>query len=522
MAELFLRFNMIFKYLISGGTAALAHLALLYYFTDILGIWYLLSAVIAFILSFFVGFYLQKLWTFSDVKKDGTYRQLAGYLIVALINLVFNTALLYLLVDGLGIWYLLAQFIVSAILAVESWFVYKFFIFNKTMPGKNVLIVTGIYPPDYRGPATMLEALPKALNDNGYAVKVITYSDSPAQAGEKGIVYRVSRRQISPLMHLKYFLRLLILSGWADIFYATDVYSAGYFSYLVKKLTGKKYIIRFAGDSAWEKSAQAGWTSDGLDEFLRKTYGAKIEKLKVRRKKIMVEADALIAVSRYLGSVAEKIGVNRGKIKVIYNSVDFIVDSVSREQISGIREAYGSGVKIIVSAGKLNPWKGFGGLIESLPAVQRELENKVHLLILGDGEEMERLKNLARELKMEKYVHLLGAIKHEEIMRYFRAADLFVLNTNYEGMSHTLLEVMRANTPIVSTDIGGNLEVVESGKSGILVPYNNAAELSGAMIKILKNPELGKKFAQNASAKLPIFSWEAAVKKTIDLLRQTL
>jgi len=84
------------------------------------------------------------------------------------------------------------------------------------------------------------------------------------------------------------------------------------------------------------------------------------------------------------------------------------------------------------------------------------------------------------------------------------------------------LEVMRANTPIVSTDIGGNLEVVESGKSGILVPYNNAAELSGAMIKILKNPELGKKFAQNASAKLPIFSWEAAVKKTIDLLRQTL
>ncbi|MBI2459121.1 MAG: GtrA family protein, partial [Parcubacteria group bacterium] len=100
MLNLLLKYKRIVKYLMAGGLAALVDLSLLYILTDILGIWYLISASLAFIWSFFVSFFLQKFWTFSDRDQQKMYRQMAGYLSVALANLALNTALMYWLVDG--------------------------------------------------------------------------------------------------------------------------------------------------------------------------------------------------------------------------------------------------------------------------------------------------------------------------------------------------------------------------------------------------------------------------------------
>jgi hypothetical protein len=102
----------------------------------------------------------------------------------------------------------------------------------------RILIATGIYPPDIGGPATMLGALAKSLEDKGLEVKILTYSDAPKN---KEKVFMVKRGH-----YLKYFLKMFKLSRRADIVYVTDVYSVGYFAYIIKKLTGKKYIVRFA------------------------------------------------------------------------------------------------------------------------------------------------------------------------------------------------------------------------------------------------------------------------------------
>lgn len=511
------------RFVIAGGTAAFVDLVLLYFFTDILGIWYLISACLAFSIAFFVSFFLQKFWAFKDNGKEHIHKQMALYFIIALANLIFNACLMYIFVDIVKIWYLLAQIFASGLIAIESYLIYKFFIFNQISNGRKILIATGIYPPDYRGPATMLEALPKALEQNGFEVKIITYSGIPTSAEEKGKVFRILRDQPGPLRYAKYFFRTLILSCWADIIYVTDIYSVGYFAYLIKKMTGKKYIVRFAGDSAWETSVRSGWTSDYIDDFQRKNYGdtGKIEKLKARRKKIMAGADAVIAVSRFLSDIAQLIGTPKEIIKVIYNSVDFIKDNSRLEEVDEIRKKYGQNAKIIVSAGELNPWKGFDGLTKAMPRLLKELGD-VHTLVLGEGQEMENLKNLAQEMKVENNVHFLGKVNHGEIMKYFHAADLFVLNTNYEGLSHTLLEVMRAGAPIVSTRIGGNPETIDSGREGILIAYNNVKELEDAALKILKDPALAQTFVKNATAKLSLFSWSAAVKDTVELLSKTI
>lgn len=250
----FNKYIRIIKYLISGSAAAAIDLILLYFFTDRLGIWYLASAGLAFVISFFISFFLQKFWTFNDSGKQKMYRQMAIYFGVAVVNLSLNTFLMYALVDGLKVWYILAQVIASGLIAIESYLVYKIYIFHgrpgAAETGRRVLIATGIYSPDFRGPATMLEALPASLEKNNFAVKLITYSDIKATADERGKVYRILRRGPSVKRYLRYFFTMFRLALWSDVIYSTDTYSVGYFAYLIKRLVGKKYIIRFAGDSA--------------------------------------------------------------------------------------------------------------------------------------------------------------------------------------------------------------------------------------------------------------------------------
>ena len=519
-----LKYKQIIKYLITGGTAASADLVLLYILTDILGVWYLISASLAFAIAFFVSFFLQKFWTFRDGDKEIMYQQMGVYLAVALSNLALNAALMYALVDGFKVWYMLAQIMASGLIACESYFIYKLLIFNKNSKLENgkvkILIATGIYPPDFRGPATMLEALPSSLEQKNFLVKVITYSDIKSVAEERGKVYRILRQGSAVARHLKYFLVMFKLSLWAKVVYSTDIYSVGYFSYLIKKLTGKKYIIRFAGDSAWETAVRLGLTSDYIVDFQTKIYNRQVEKLKLRRQKIMVKADKVIAVSRFLAGLAETIGADKSRIKLIYNSIDFIDDNFAEAKIAELRGRYGEDGKIIISAGELNPWKGFDGIIRSMPEIEKNLENKVHLLILGQGQEMENLKKLFSKLNLSAKVHFLGRIEHKEIMNYFKAADLFILNSSYEGQSHVLLEAMKAGVPIIASNIEANQEVIEDNKCGILVSYNNSQAISQAAIKILNNKALAENFVSQAKEKLKIFNWDNTVKLTVEAIKE--
>jgi putative flippase GtrA len=118
------------RYFISGSTSTVVDLALLYVFTHWFGWWYLWSAIVAMLIAIFVSFSLQKFWTFNNHSLDTAHQQFFFYTIVALINLGVNTLLMYLMVDLLGVWYLLAQVIAAGLIAISSFFVYRHFIFK--------------------------------------------------------------------------------------------------------------------------------------------------------------------------------------------------------------------------------------------------------------------------------------------------------------------------------------------------------------------------------------------------------
>jgi len=121
--------KLVIRYIMAGCTGAFVNLASMYIFTDIIGTWYIASAIFAFLISLVVAFFLQKIWTFGDATfhPRHTLRQAALYTLSSVLFLGLNTALLYALVEFFGVWYLLAQFFSLGVVALGS------FLFNKSV-----------------------------------------------------------------------------------------------------------------------------------------------------------------------------------------------------------------------------------------------------------------------------------------------------------------------------------------------------------------------------------------------------
>ena len=121
------------RFLISGSTSTCVSLGTLYFCNSVLGMWYLAASVAGFFAGFVVSFTLHKFWTFRDHRVDraivGT--QLARYIGLVLFNLALNTILVYLLVEYTKLVPVLAQALAALLIACESFFAYRFIVFNR-------------------------------------------------------------------------------------------------------------------------------------------------------------------------------------------------------------------------------------------------------------------------------------------------------------------------------------------------------------------------------------------------------
>ena len=119
----FLHHHRLLHFLLVGGFSTVVNLSVSFVFTSLLGVWYIASATIAFVVAYAVNFTLQKLWTFQRSEKEGSGRQLLLHLTLQLCNLCLELGGMYLLVEYAGLWYLFAQVMVLAVIAVESFFI---------------------------------------------------------------------------------------------------------------------------------------------------------------------------------------------------------------------------------------------------------------------------------------------------------------------------------------------------------------------------------------------------------------
>lgn len=372
----------------------------------------------------------------------------------------------------------------------------------------KILITTGIFPPDIGGPATQMERLASDLSKGGFEVSVLTYG-TPGKKERPFSLFSVSRRWPVGIRQLMFGIKVFFLSVRADVIYTTDLYSPGFFSMLAGKFWRKKFVVRFAGDSAWETAFNRGLTQDDILKFQEKIYGGFVEKLKKRRAKILKSADKVVAVSSFMKNLAEKIGVDSAKIKVIYNAVDFYSRPSVKDEPA---------VPTLVYSGRLTPWKGIGALIRVVAKLKMHYPDII-FEIIGDGSEMNNLKLKVKSLELEDNIRFRGRVSEEESHKILASSTIFVLNSNYEGFSHAILNAMAVGIPVVTTPVGGNPELVENGKSGFLVPYNDEKEWEKAVLTLLEDRSLREKFVQNAAKTFEKFKWSELLAKTAEVLK---
>ncbi|MDD5072011.1 MAG: GtrA family protein [Patescibacteria group bacterium] len=439
------KYKLIVKYIISGGTAAVVDLGCLYIFTDVFGIWYVISASLAFVVAFLISFSLQKFWTFRDNGRKKIYRQISLYFIVGVVNLLFNAGGMYLLVDKFGIMYISAQIIMGILLGSGSFLIYNFIIFEKKRierkkyggEGLKILIATGIFPPDIGGPATYTKTLCEELPKLGCEVKVVTYGEAGIESNGSQ-VFKVSRKQNIIFRYFKYFWQVLGLAGRADIIYAHDLVSVGLPCALVKFLKPKtKLVVRLGGDFLWEKAYDNGWTDKPLSRYYEEQKNFSEKFFLYVYKFVLSKCDKIIFSTLWQKEIYEKY------LKVKPEKV-FVIDNIFPEFIPP-EKLFGGGRRILL-AGRLIKLKNFAKIFE---VVKRLPE--INLLVIGEGPEEENLKKLARKLKIENRLSFKKRLAWPELAEEIFGSFLVLAPSITEISPNLVLECLKLKKPVLVT-----------------------------------------------------------------------
>ena len=368
----------------------------------------------------------------------------------------------------------------------------------------KILIATGIYPPSIGGPATYSKLLFDELPSRGIEVKIVSYDDV--------------RKYPKGISHLIYFFKVFLAGIRKDAIYAMDPVSVGFPAMIASRLLGKRFVLKIVGDYAWEQGTQLHGISDTLDDFVKISHDGKVGHLEKIQKRVAKEADKIIVPSRYLKKIVSQWGVDENKITVIYNAFESSINEITKSEAKNNLNVESP---CVISIGRLVPWKGFRALIEIMRDLLNDFPN-LKLYIAGEGPDRKELSDLITKLNLEKSVSLLGALPKEKLFEYISASDLFVLNTNYEGFSHQLLEVLSLNRPIVTTSAGGNPELIVDGESGILIEYNDKKALIESIGKILKDHDYGKKLSDEGKKVVSSFSIDRMLNETESELKNML
>lgn len=222
-----------------------------------------------------------------------------------------------------------------------------------------------------------------------------------------------------------------------------------------------------------------------------------------------------VVVTRYLKEMlVEKEGFNPNKIIIIPNGIDgskFMINksTLREENDLSLKEED----KIIGIVARLDPIKNHKCLIGAMTLIEKE-EPKAKLLVVGDGPLKSTLIKKVKDRNLQETIYFLG--EREDIPNILAGVDLFVLSSLSEGMSITLVEAMAAGLPIIATEVGGNPDLIDHGKNGILVPKGDENAMASAILKVLKNTKIARSLGAEARKKYESeYTLDMMVKKYI-------
>jgi glycosyltransferase involved in cell wall biosynthesis len=201
----------------------------------------------------------------------------------------------------------------------------------------------------------------------------------------------------------------------------------------------------------------------------------------------MNAADRVVAISSDTRRNAKRFYRVRKEIAVI--NYGFLPPKYDEERTVALQP----GKYSLIAIGRLVERKGFEFLIRALA----ELPEDVVLNIIGDGPLEESLRVLGNQHNLNGRLRLLGYLPREKVYGYLRSSDCFVLSSLHEGLGIVVQEAMYAGLPIVSTDNGGQIDLIENYRNGILVKPGKVEALARAIGELFLNGDLARTLALN-------------------------
>lgn len=385
----------------------------------------------------------------------------------------------------------------------------------------RILIVSNLFPPDIGGPATYVPKIAGELLARGHQVSVVAGAPPdyvPGSATEPYPVHRVSRglpfaRRLVAALGL-----LLREARQADALYVQGLAGPEMVAVLVGRLLGKPVALKIVGDNAWEYAIRNGLTSDSIDAFQTAPYGARLRFVRGLVHGYARLVSRLIVPSDYLKGIVRAWGVPAERVVVIRNALTALPVDLQRRDAEqpALKRELGVDGPLVVTSARLYPWKNLEFLIGLVP----DFPARATLAIVGGGPDHDQLIARARARGVDDRVRITGNVAHAEVQRYLRAADVFVLNTRYEGLSHVMLEAMAAGAPVIASAVGGNPEVIRHEQNGVLVRLDDGAAICASIRRLLEERAFRDGITRRAAADARAYRWDTLVEETAAVLER--
>ncbi|HFD79732.1 MAG TPA: glycosyltransferase [Gammaproteobacteria bacterium] len=230
---------------------------------------------------------------------------------------------------------------------------------------------------------------------------------------------------------------------------------------------------------------------------------------------------SVIAVSEKVrDNLARRARISERRLHYIPNGIDTARFAPLPEVREAVRSRFGlaAGDVVVGAVGRLVPVKNHRLLVEAFARAHRHCD-RLRLLLVGEGPEREAIEASIAEQGMGGQVILAG--ERQDIDSVLNAMDIYVLSSFSEGMSLSLLEAMSAGLPVVATAVGGNVDLVDDGVSGLLVPSADAASMQQALVDLAADAEMRTRMGQ-ASREIVLarYSRDAMIGRYSDIYRR--
>tara|TARA_B100001540_G_scaffold62195_1_gene55978 strand:+ start:2144 stop:3271 length:1128 start_codon:yes stop_codon:yes gene_type:complete len=319
----------------------------------------------------------------------------------------------------------------------------------------DILITVGIFPPDIGGPASFVPKISKYLINKGHNIKIICLSDKEhLDYKDEFSVIRINRNLPIISRWFKTIVKIYNVSKKSDLIFVNGL---GTEATIANLFSRKKVIRKIVGDPVWERVYNKKLINESFDDFQENKHGIFISLQKIIRNWSINKSNLIITPSQHLKTFINKIGVDN-KILVINNGVTIqeTNNKVFQNRI----------IQLLVIS-RLVTQKNIDSIIKAVKVMENE---GIILNIVGDGSEINNLKNLVENYELEEKVNFIGKIENAKLNEYLSNADIFVQASNYEGLPHSILEAINYEIPILSTEVGGCSVLLNKGERGYIIP----------------------------------------------------